>query len=95
MHRPIVSNEPQINATSDLITNGDISAPTKAEVSITETTEVHTPHIDNNPLLLPPRTTSKISREYLNQHISYRAQRLAAKVEPHMVDFVIFYRITF
>ncbi|CAF2009966.1 unnamed protein product [Rotaria magnacalcarata] len=81
--KPIVSNESHINTTSDLITNGDISTPAKAEVSITETAEVHTPTIDNSPLLLPPRTTSKISREYLNQHISYRAQRLAAKVEPH------------
>ncbi|CAM4861524.1 unnamed protein product [Rotaria socialis] len=81
--KPIVSNESHINTTSDLITNGDMSTPTATEISITETTEVHTPTIDNNPLLLPPRTTSKISREYLNQHISYRAQRLAAKVEPH------------
>jgi hypothetical protein len=52
-----------------------------------ETSEVHTPLIDNNHNRLSTRTNQKISREYLTQHITYRAQRLAAKVEPEMVDF--------
>ncbi|CAF3502674.1 unnamed protein product [Rotaria sp. Silwood1] len=82
--KPIVANETQFNSMSDLSINGDISTPTKAEVTITETFEVHTPLIDHNHIQLTSRTSTKISREYLTQHINYRAQRLAAKIEPEM-----------
>lgn len=49
--------------------------------------EVHTPLIDNNISQISFRTSTKISREYLTQHITYRAHRLASKVEPEMVEF--------
>ncbi|CAF3576107.1 unnamed protein product [Rotaria sordida] len=82
--KTIVSNEIQINSMSDLPINGDISTTTKAEAIITETFEAHTPSIDHNHIQLSSRTTTKVSREYLTQHINYRAQRLAAKIEPDM-----------
>ncbi|CAF2956102.1 unnamed protein product [Rotaria sp. Silwood2] len=83
--KPIVSNEiQQLNLMSDLPIDGDISTPTKAEVTITETLETHTSLIDNNHIQLSSQTNTKISREYLTQHINYRAQRLAAKIEPDM-----------
>lgn len=59
---------------------------------ITETSEIHIPLIDNHYNQLPTRINTKISREYLTQHITYRAQRLAAKVEPEMVDFDFLFR---
>jgi NADH dehydrogenase FAD-containing subunit len=74
--------------------NGELSAPTKAEAMITESLEIHTSLIDNSHSQLsslPSRMNKKISREYLTQHITYRAQRLASKVEPDMVDFELFY----
>jgi hypothetical protein len=72
---------------SDFPVNGSVSVLTKAEAMITETSEVHTPTIDNSQIsTLPTRMNTKISREYLTQHITYRAQRLASKVEPEMVD---------
>lgn len=96
--RPIVSNESQLNISSDLPINGDTSVPTKAEAMITKTSEVHTPSIDHSHIqiqTLPTRTSTKISREYLTQHITYRAQRLAAKVEPEMVSLSILHYFFF
>ncbi len=67
--------------------NEDLSGPTKSEAMITEISEIHTPLIDNSYSQISTRANTKISREYLTQHITYRAQRLASKVEPEMVDF--------
>ena len=63
-----------------------------------EITEVHTPSIDTSHIEISPLSTrmnTKISREYLTQHITYRAQRLASKVEPEMVDFRFIYSFFF
>ncbi len=92
-YRSIISNETQLNVSSDLSINEDISGPTKSEAMITEISEIHIPLIDNNSNQVPSRTNTKISREYLTQHIIYRAQRLASKVEPEMVK--IYYWFSF
>ncbi len=58
-----------------------------------ESSEIHTSfndHSHSQISLLPTRTNRKISREYLTQHITYRAQRLASKVEPDMVNYLFF-----
>jgi hypothetical protein len=52
-YRSIISNETQLNVSSDLPINEDISDPTKSEVMITEISEVHTPLIDNNSKQVP------------------------------------------
>jgi hypothetical protein len=94
LSRPIDSNESQLNSMSDFPLNGGVSVLTKAEAMITETSEVHTPTIDNTQIQIstvPTRMNTKISREYLTQHITYRAQRLASKVEPEMVDYRFMY----
>ncbi|CAF1158021.1 unnamed protein product [Adineta steineri] len=88
--KPNISNETQLNTMSDVPINGDITTPTKAEMMTTEISEIHTPPIDNNNhnisiSSLPTRmNNTKISREYISQHINYRAQRLASKIEPDM-----------
>lgn len=90
MHRTIISNEPQPNTTSDNSIVGEVSTPTKAEITIAETPEaIHTPVIDNSHVTMSTRASARLSREYITQHISYRAQRHAAKVEPHMVCFIL------
>ena len=89
-YRSIDLNESQSNSTSDRPINGDVSVPTATNLTITETLEVQTLPVDHSHIhlsSLPSRATTKISREYLTQHINYRAQRLASKVEPDMVDF--------
>jgi len=53
---------------------------------ITEISEISIPLIDNSYNQISSRINTKISREYLTQHITYRAQRLASKVEPDMLD---------
>lgn len=78
--RPIITNE-----IPDLPIHDDIPVPAKTEAMVSEPMEVHTPLVDNNANQIPHRINSKISREYLTQHISYRAHRLASKVEPEMV----------
>ncbi|CAF1015640.1 unnamed protein product [Adineta steineri] len=88
--KPNLTNETQLNIMSDVPINGDITTPTKAEMMTTEISEIHTPPIDNNshnisiPSLPTRMNNTKISREYISQHINYRAQRLASKIEPDM-----------
>ena len=56
---------------------------------ITDSPEIQPPLIDNSQYQvpsLPTRMNTRISREYISQHITYRAQRLAGKVEPEMVN---------
>ncbi len=62
---------------------------------ITDTSETNIHLIDNNHNQISTRINTKISREYLTQHITYRAQRLAAKVEPEMVKILRFFIIYF
>ena len=83
------SNETQSNPIADLPVHDDVPGPAKTEAMIVESSEAHTPIIENIPNPLSTRTNTKISREYLTQHITYRAQRLAAKVEPEMVDYFV------
>ncbi|CAF1057181.1 unnamed protein product [Adineta ricciae] len=85
--KTIVESEPQLNPTSDTSVNEDVSNSTKLEAMITDSPEIQPPVIDNSQYQvpsLPTRMNTRISREYISQHITYRAQRLAGKVEPEM-----------
>ncbi|UJR30667.1 hypothetical protein I4U23_018191 [Adineta vaga] len=85
--KTIIENETQINPVLDAPTSVDMTESTKNEAMITETPEIPPIVMDNSQYQVPPlsnRMNTRISREYISQHITYRAQRLAGKVEPEM-----------
>lgn len=78
-----------------MIDEAESSTVTKMEMISNETVDVPTSSTEvssNQTPTTSSRTTNKISREYLIQHITYRAQRLAHKVEAEKVLFPAFDR---
>lgn len=84
--RPPIFNETPINPIPDSPIEEDPTTSTKIETMPVETSAVDSSLINHNPNPLVTRANARVSAEYLTQHINYRAQRLAAKVEPGMVN---------
>jgi hypothetical protein len=82
------STDVQMHLTSDVscIDGTTGSTSTKFEVLPGDTTDSFNTSIEHSPNQIQTRQNGKISREYLSQHISYRAQRLASKVEADKVN---------
>lgn len=85
-YRPPISNEVPVNPIPESSIEEEPAAPTKAEAMPVETSELDLPLVNHNQSQISTRTNTRISAEYLTQHIIYRAQRLAGKVEPGMVN---------
>ena len=89
LSRPTISAEISLNLTSVLpLADAPLTCPSKLEVLTSETTDCTSSISETNPSQFPTRQNTKISHDYLRQHINYRAQRMASKVEADKVRWL-------